>query len=66
MYTLYNAGDDMKKVSYNDEVMRYVNFFVPKKYIDMIDELSCRYADGNRTQMLLKLIKKEWEDGRIK
>lgn len=51
----------MKKVYYSNEVMKYVNFYIPAKYIDMIDALSCKYADGNRTQMLIKLIEQECE-----
>ena len=56
----------MKKVSYDDEIMKYVNFFIPQKYIDMIDELSCQQTHGNRTQMFIKLIKKEYENGKQK
>ncbi len=50
----------MKKVYYSNEEMKYVNFYIPTKYIDMIDSLSCEYADGNRTQMLIKLIEQEY------
>jgi len=64
MYNIYNVGDYMKKGSYDDEVMKYVNFFIPKKYIDMIDELACEKTDGNRTQMFIKLVKKEYENGK--
>jgi hypothetical protein len=55
----------MKKVIYKDEVMKYVNFWIPQKYIDMIDELSCKYANGNRTQMLIKLIEAKDKEDRI-
>jgi hypothetical protein len=50
----------MKKVTYMDEVKKFVNFYIPQKYIDMIDELSYTYAEGNRTQMLIKLIEERY------
>ena len=56
----------MRKVIYDDEVMKYVNFYIPQKYIDMIDELSYKHADGNRTQMFIKMIKKEYEKRKAK
>lgn len=30
----------------------------------MIDELACKQADGNRTQMFIKLIKREYENAK--
>jgi len=51
-----------QKVNYDEDVKRYVNFYIPNKFIDMIDKLSYKYAEGNRTQMLIKLIVRGWQD----
>ncbi len=55
----------MKRMSHKDSNLKYVNFRIPIKYIDMIDKLSCKYADGNRTKMFIQLIENECQKCRI-
>lgn len=58
----------MRRITYDDEIMKQVTFRIPAKYIDAVDKLSYKYADGNRTRMFIKMIdeyeiytdKKKW------
>lgn len=59
MIEMANKILDWQENKQGDQVI--VNFSIPKKYIDMIDELACLETDGNRTLMLIKLIEKQYK-----